>query len=100
MFYVYFMPCIVLGAMYLSSVVLRGKCCVMTWLVWCIVGHDAGGGGYIRGSQGGLALLVFWSHLRAGVVCVCVGAEARALLRDAWWRTPRGKKGEWCVSVL
>ena len=32
MFYVYFMPCIVLGAMYLSSVVFRGKCCVVTWI--------------------------------------------------------------------
>ena len=78
MFYVYFMPCIVLGAMYLSSVVLRGKCCVMTWLVWCIMGHDTREGGIYKGQPGRAGspgLLVYIS----GRVWVCVWAQRRGL---------------------
>ena len=78
------LPCIVLGPMFPPSVVLRGKCCVMTWIGVVHCGSWRAGGGYKRGSQGGLALLVCWSHLLAGVVRVCEGGEARALLRDAW----------------
>ena len=57
------------------------------------------GGGYIKGSQGGLA------PCSAGLISgrggsVCEGAEARGPAEGHVVGAPRGCEGEWCVSVL